>query len=75
MMECAGELRAVWEYVLARDGNATLPFGQELKKMVGRMEISHHIGGFKGMVSDQCKKDVTGFYDLSVHVEIKNRWM
>ena len=38
IMESAGELPAIREYVLARRRNATLPFGQELKKMVERME-------------------------------------
>ncbi len=37
MMESEGELPAVRDYVLARRRNATLPFGQELKKLVGRM--------------------------------------
>jgi hypothetical protein len=37
LMESEGELPAVREYVLAQRGNATLPFGQEVKKLVGRM--------------------------------------
>ena len=38
MMESKGELPEVRDYVLARGGNATLPLGQELKKLVDRME-------------------------------------
>jgi hypothetical protein len=37
-MHEAGELPAVREYVLERRGNAVLPFRQELKKLVGRIE-------------------------------------
>ena len=38
MMESEGELPVVRDYVLAQRGNATLPFGQELKKLVERLE-------------------------------------
>jgi hypothetical protein len=38
LMESEGELLAVREYVLARRWEGVLPFGQELKKLVGRME-------------------------------------
>jgi hypothetical protein len=38
LMESEGELPAVREYVLARRGNAMLPFGQELKKLAEKLE-------------------------------------
>jgi hypothetical protein len=38
MMESAGELPAIREYVLERRGNAARLFGQELKELVERME-------------------------------------
>ena len=38
MMEQVGELPAIREYVLAQQRNATLPFGQDMKKLVERME-------------------------------------
>jgi hypothetical protein len=38
MMESAGELPVVRDYVLERRGNAILLFGQEMKKLVEKLE-------------------------------------